>query len=164
LHRRAAAAKALHRRTGYAKELDVPDGDEVAEALKQPNPVRHPGGPPRVAGAGGCGCGPGCVCGECRVTYAGGEGAGADCEAAGEHREECQALWAQIQEVDLMLVGLSTALHDARGRSPGGVRDPDGLRARIADLQRRRQWLCRRMAERGIRCPACGTGNRRRVR
>jgi hypothetical protein len=162
--RRAAAVKALLPGDGHAKELDVPGGDEVAEALKQPNPVRHPGGRPRGAGAGGCDCGPGCVCGECRVTYGGGEGVGADCGAAGEHQEECAALWAEIQEVDLMLVGLSTALAGARGRSPGGVRDPDGLRARIADLQRRRRWLCRRLAERGIRCPACAAGSQGRGR
>jgi hypothetical protein len=92
------------------------------------------------------------------VTYGGGADAGADCGAAGEHREECAALWAQIQDLDLMIVGLSTALAGARGRSPGGVSGPDGLRARIAGLQRRRQWLCRRLAELGIRCPACEAG------
>jgi hypothetical protein len=158
--RRAAAVKALHRRTGYAKELDVPDGDEVAEALKQPNPVRHPGGHPPGAGAGGCDCGPGCVCGECRVTYGGGENAGADCGAAGEHQEECQALWAQIQKVDLMIVGLSTALAGARGRSREGMRDPDDLRDRIAGLQRRREQLCLRLAALNVRCPACEIGTR----
>jgi hypothetical protein len=31
--RAAAVVKALHRRTGHAKDLEVPDGDEVAEAL-----------------------------------------------------------------------------------------------------------------------------------
>jgi hypothetical protein len=158
--RRAAAVKALLPGYGHAKGLDVPGGDEVAEALKQPNPVRHPGGHPPVAGAGGCGCGPGCVCGECRVTYGGGEGAGADCDTAGEHREECQALWAQIQEVDLMLVGLSTVLASARGRSREGMRDPDDLRDRIAGLQRRREQLCLRLAALNVRCPTCKIGTR----